>query len=412
MKDFFNVMSLEAVLGLQDRFSPLPLEHVALDRSHERILAAPLISDSDLPDFPRSTMDGYAVSASSTFGASAGSPAWLAIAGSVAMGEAPAFAVGPGQAARIATGGMLPPGTDCVVMIEHTEMVDDSTVEVYKSVAPGQHIIDKGEDFEKGRVILEKGQVLRPQEVGLLAAFGIDPVTVYRKPRIGIVSTGDEVVPVSQQPPPGHIRDINTYTLQGLVNEAGGIPVSYGIVKDNEAELFDVCQKALNENDMLLISGGSSVGLRDYTTNVLERLPDSTLLVHGISISPGKPTLMAQAGDKAVWGLPGHVVSAMIVFDVVVKPFVRTLAGRTGLTGDLFFIPATLTRNVSSGQGREEYIRVRLIKDGGDMLAEPVLGKSGTLNTMVQADGLIRIPVNSEGLDKGTPVQVRLFRCP
>lgn len=412
MKDFFNVMSLEAVLGLQDRFSPLSTEQVPLSLAHGRILASALVSDSDLPDFPRSTMDGYAVSASSTFGASDGSPAWLTIAGSVAMGEAPTFTVGPGQAARIATGGMLPPGTDSVVMIEHTEKVDDTTIEVYKSVAPGQHIIDKGEDYEKGHVILETGQVLRPQETGLLAAFGIDPVTVYKQPRIGIISTGDEVVPVSQQPPPGHIRDINTYTLQGLAIEAGGIPVSYGIVKDNEAELFDLCSRALSENDMVLISGGSSVGLRDFTTSVLERLPDSSVLVHGISISPGKPTLMAQAGHKAVWGLPGHVVSAMIVFDVVVKPFVRTLAGQTCMGHDQFVIPAVLTRNVASGQGREEYIRVRLIKDGKNVFAEPVLGKSGTLNTMIHADGLIRIPLNSEGLDKGAPVQVRLFRCP
>lgn len=410
MKDFFNVMSLEAVLNLRDRFVRLPVEQVPLSAAHGRILASSLVSDADLPDFPRATMDGYAVSASSTFGASSGSPAWLTLAGSVAMGEAPSFEVGPGRAARIATGGMLPPGTDSVVMVEHTEKVDDTTIEVYKSVAPGQHIIAIGEDFEKGRVILDQGQVLRPQEVGLLAAFGIDPVSVYRQPRIGIISTGDEVVPVTTQPPPGHIRDINTYTLQGLVIEAGGIPVSYGIVKDNESDLFDLCSQAHAENDMVLISGGSSVGLRDFTTNVLERLPDSRVLVHGISISPGKPTLMAQAGGKAVWGLPGHVVSAMIVFDVVVKPFVRTLSGQTVIDSDLFFVPATLTRNVASGQGREEYIRVMLSKQGKEVFAEPVLGKSGTLNTMVHADGLIRIPLNSEGIEKGTPVQVRLFR--
>ncbi|MBU1170289.1 MAG: molybdopterin molybdotransferase MoeA [Proteobacteria bacterium] len=409
MKEFFKVMTLDAVLEFRDRFKIKTVEQVSLDQSHKRILAKPLVSDRDLPDFSRATMDGYAVRASSTFGASSGSPAWLTIVGSVAMGEKPTFDVGPGEAARIATGGMLPQGADSVVMIEITETVDKHTVEVYKSVAPGQFVIERGEDFEQGKTILMAGQEIRPQEAGLMAAFGVDSVTVYAKPRVGIISTGDEVVPVSEEPPPGHIRDINSYTLGGLVEGAGGIPRTYGIVKDNEKELYNRCEKALLENDMLLISGGSSVGVRDFTTAVLAALPDSEILVHGIAISPGKPTLLARVGEKAVWGLPGHVVSAMIVFDVVVKPFVHAIAGRKPFCGDRFTIPAVLTRNVPSGQGREDYVRVKLIEKDHDILAEPVLGKSGTINSMVLADGLIRIPMNTEGLEKGCRVKVRLM---
>lgn len=409
MNDFFNVATLESVLALCDRFSLLSEEQVPLHRAHGRILARELLADRDLPDFARSTMDGYAVRAASTFGASAGSPAWLTLVGSVAMGEQPTCVLGPGEAARIATGGMLPQGADSVAMVEITEAVDETTIEVYKSVAPGQHIIERGEDFEKGRCILEKGRLIRPQEAGLLAAFGIDPVTVYRQPAIGIISTGDEVVPVGETPPPGHIRDINTHTLWGLIEQAGGLPRSYGIVRDNEADLQNLCTQALSENDMLLISGGSSVGIRDYTTGVLGALPDSEILVHGIAISPGKPTLLARVGEKPVFGLPGHVVSAMIVFDQVVKPFVHALAGRIETPMSAHTLPAILRRNVSSAQGREDFIRVKLIREKGELFAEPVLGKSGTLNTMILADGLIRIPMNTEGLDRGSRVAVHVM---
>lgn len=407
MKHFFNVATRESVLTLCHRFGIMGEEQVPIDQAAGRTLARDLIADRDLPEFARATMDGYAVPAASTFGASPGSPAWLTVVGTIAMGEHTDLDLLPGQAARIATGGMLPRGADSVAMIEITEAVDDTTIEVYKSVAPGQHVIERGEDFEQGRCILKQGRLIRPQEAGLLAAFGIDPVVVYQKPRVGIISTGDEIVPVRSAPPPGHIRDINTYTLQGLIHQSGGIPRSYGIVRDQADDLLARCDTALADNDMLLISGGSSVGVRDFTTEVLDALPDSDILVHGIAISPGKPTLLARVGKKSVWGLPGHVVSAMIVFDQVVRPFILALAGRTDTETDRFDVPAVLSRNVSSAQGREEFIRVRLIREADHVLAEPVLGKSGTLNTMVLADGLIRIPMNTEGLDQGSRVRVQ-----
>jgi molybdopterin molybdotransferase len=212
-------------------------------------------------------------------------------------------------------------------------------------------------------------------------------------------------VPLSEIPLSGQIRDINTYTLSGQVAEAGGIPLTYGIVKDNYKNLFDICKKALLESDMVLISGGSSVGARDFTIEVLSDLPDSDIIVHGISISPGKPTILARSGRKALWGIPGHVVSAMVVFTAVIKPFIEKVSGKN-LRHDISAISAKLTRNIASAQGRTDYIRVRLTEDKGMLFAEPVLGKSGLIKTMVKADGLIKIGENTEGLEKGTMVQV------
>jgi molybdopterin molybdotransferase len=405
MKEFFKVTELNRVFEYIPRFHKVGTEDVTLSEAPGRILASDIVSEADLPEFMRSTMDGYAVSAASTFGASEANPAYLTIKGSIAMGETPDFAIGPGEGARISTGGMLPEGADSVAMIEHTEAIDDTTIEAYKSVAPGQNIIEKGEDFQKGKALLRCGQKLGPAETGLLAAFGITTVRVYRKPVIGILSTGDEIVPVNAVPPPGKIRDINTYTLTAKIREAGGIPKTFGIVKDDFDGLFSACRPAMEQTDMILISGGSSVGVRDFTIEVLSALPESEILVHGISISPGKPTILCLSGGKAVWGLPGHVVSAMVVFEIVVRPFVRQVSGSSPTREYSRKLPALLTRNVPSVQGRTDFIRVKLLEIDGQRWAEPILGKSALLNTMVQADGLVEIGINVEGLDKGARVE-------
>ncbi|MCK5509472.1 MAG: molybdopterin molybdotransferase MoeA, partial [Desulfobacterales bacterium] len=369
MKEFFKVTNLKQVMEYADDFSPVETEEIDLRETFERILAVDIISDVNLPDFIRSTRDGYAVRGKSTFGASEGSPAYLTVKGHVTMGSRPTFSIGHGEAAKISTGGMLPDGADSVVMIEYTGEIDDTTIEAYRSVAPGQHVIEAGEDIKKGKIILSCGQKLRPQETGLLSAFGKERVKVYKKPIIGIISTGDEVVEINETPGPGQIRNINTYTLSGLVQKAGGIPVSFGIVQDNFDDLFDKCSQALAKSDMALISGGSSVGARDFTIEVLSSLPDSKILAHGVSISPGKPTILARAGNKAFWGLPGHVVSAMIVFEVVVRPFIEKIAGLSDQHKRKEKIPALLSRNISSAQGRIDYVRVRLIEKDGMLWA-------------------------------------------
>jgi len=406
MKEFFKVTDLQTVLEYRTKFPQVKTEEIPLVETVGRILAEDMVADDDLPDFPRSIVDGYAVKGASTFGSSESNPAYLTLSGSIAMGESPEIAVGPGEAAQIATGGMLPAGADSVVMIEHTEAIDDTTIEVYRSVAPGQNMIAIGEDIKKQTGVLLKGQMIRPQETGLLAALGKQQVAVYQKPVIGIISSGDEIVPISETPSRGQIRDINTYTLSGLIHEAGAEATSYGIVCDDFKILFEKCKLALEQCDMVLISGGSSVGARDFTVDVLSALQDAKILVHGISISPGKPTILAKAQNKAFWGMPGHVVSAMIVFSRVVKPFVEHLSGQAAGQKKERRLPAKLSRNVASRQGRIDFIRVQLRLVDGRLWADPVLGKSGLISTMVNADGLIEIDINTEGLDKGMMVEV------
>ncbi len=409
MKEFFKVTDLDEVLKISSDFNSVGYEEVPVEESAGRVLAQDILSDVNLPEFSRSTMDGYAVRAKSTFGASDGSPAFLNVTGRVAMGEIPDFSVGSGEAAKISTGGMLPDGADSVVMIEYVEKVDDSTIEVFKSVAPAQHIVEKGEDYKKDQCVIKKGVMIRPQETGLLAAFGFSSVKVFEKPVVGIISTGDEIVAIDEELKIGQIRDINSYSLASQVKVAGGVPVNYGIVKDSFSDLQKICEKALSESHMVLISGGSSVGTRDFTIDVLNSLDDSKILVHGITISPGKPTILANAQNKPFWGLPGHVVSAMVVFDVVVKPFLERLCGLSESRSERIKIPATLSRNVHSAQGRVDFIRVKLIRRDEENIAEPVLGKSGLINTMVKADGIIKVDLNTEGLDKGSEVFVKIL---
>jgi len=406
MKEFFKVTDLQTVLEYRTTFPQVKTEEIALVETVGRILAEDIVADIDLPDFPRTTVDGYALQGASTFGASEGNPAFLAVSGSVAMGESPEVTIGPGEAVRISTGGMLPQGADSVVMVEHTQAIDDTTIEVYRSVAPGQNMIAIGEDIKKQSRILMQGQPIRPQEAGLLAALGKQKVAVFKKPVIGIISTGDEIIPINAAPSLGQIRDINTSTLTGLIHEAGAQALSFGIVRDDFETLFEKCRQALDPCDMILISGGSSVGARDFTVDVLSALQDAKILVHGISISPGKPTILAKVQNKAFWGMPGHVVSAMIVFSRVVKPFVEHLSGQAAGQKKELRLQAKLSRNVASRQGRIDFIRVQLRLEEGQLWADPVLGKSGLISTMVFADGLLEIDINTEGLDKGAEVEV------
>lgn len=409
MKNFFNVMEIEAVCALRARFPVVGTEAVPLASARERILAEAVTADIDIPGFARSTMDGYALQATSTFGASESNPGYLSVTGAVAMGEQPNLRIGPGEAVRIATGGMLPPGADAVVMVEHTESLDEATIEVYKSVAPGQHVVDRGEDIAVGETFLVRGQPVRPQEAGLLAALGHESVKVFRRPRIGIISTGDEVVAVGAVPGPGQIRDVNSTTLAAMTLAAGGRPREYGIVHDNADLLKSTCARALAENDMLLVSGGSSVGMRDFTIEAFQAQPDAEILVHGVSISPGKPTILGRSGSKPMWGIPGHVTSAMVVFRVLVQPFIAHLGGLDDRFRRVFSVPARLTRNLASSQGRVDFVRVRLVERDGALYAEPLLGKSGLIHTMVKADGLVRIAADAEGLDKDDLVAVDIM---
>lgn len=404
MKEFFKVVDLEEALSHARAFAQLGTERVALADADGRVMGEELRGPVDLPGFPRSTMDGYAVCASSTFGATDSAPALLTVVGAVEMGVRAEVHVGPGQCARILTGGMVPPGADAVVMVEHTEPIDESTVEITRAVAPQQNVIGPADDVRRGETLLERGTRLRPQELGLLAALGCSSVEVFARPVVAILSTGDELVPVDTLPAPGQIRDVNSYTLSAMVERAGGVPRRLGILGDDFDTLLSTCRAALADADSVILSGGSSVGARDLTLAVLSALPECRVCLHGVAIKPGKPTILANVGGKGFWGLPGHVASAMVVFHLLVRRYLEHIGGaRKGLE---LRVPARLSRSVASVHGRRDYVRVRLEDRDGQLWAVPVLGKSGLIRTMVDADGLIEIACNAEGLEQGTEVLV------
>ena len=409
-KEFFKVTSLEAALQMTRTFPCVGEEVLPLDQSVGRILSQDIVSKIDLPEFNRATMDGYAVQAQSTFGASESMPALFTIVGAIEMGEVPTVSVKAGEAVRIATGGMLPDGADSVVMLEHAQALDDQTLEIFKSTAPLEHVMEIGEDFRRGEKTLLKGSRIRPQEMGVLAALGETHIPVYRKPVVTILSSGDEIVPIDQTPDLSQLRDVNAYTLTGLVQLSGAVPRYLGIARDSFDELHGFLENALAEADVVLISGGSSVGSRDFTIEAIQALADAEILFHGVSISPGKPTILACSKEKAIWGLPGQVTSAMVVLHVMVRPMLERIGGLSeGQIGVGHQVSAVLSRNLASVQGREDYVRVKLVRREDQVYAEPILGKSGLIHTMVKGDGLVRIDMNSEGLNEGTPVSVILF---
>ena len=405
-------MTSEEVFKIIDQFGPLGDETIPLGKAFGRILSRDIISPEDLPGFYRSSMDGYAVRAKDTFGATESLPAMLEVKGEVNMGQVPTEGVGAGQAVRISTGGMLPEGADGVVMVEYAHVLDENTIEVTRAISPLENVILPDDDFKKGSKVLEKGSPLRPQDLGVMAGIGISQVSVYKRPKVAIISTGDEVVPVEQKPKPGQVRDINTYTLSAFCWQLGAEPLRLGLCKDNFEELKSRVEKGLREADTVWISGGSSVGARDMTLKVFESFHDAELLVHGISISPGKPTIIARVGSKAAFGLPGHTASAMVVAEVFLTPFLSRLSGKGDFPGPLLSeVEAELSRNIESATGREDYIRVRLIERDGKRIADPIFGKSGLISTLVEADGLVRVERNTEGLYEGERVKV-LFISP
>jgi molybdopterin molybdotransferase len=407
---FFKVTTPEQVRDiLRTTTKPLSAEKISISDALGRVLADDVDSPVDLPGFERGTMDGFAVRAKDTFGASSGSPAYLNLIGEVKMGENTTIQISQGEAIRVSTGSMMPSGADAVVMVEYTDFLDDQTIEVIRSVAPGDNTVKKDEDLHIGEKMLNKGHVFRPQDIGALAGVGIMSANVVRSPKVAIISSGDEIISPDQTPHIGQIRDINSFSLSALAKQAGGLPIIAGIVKDDYDLLKGTMEKALEDADIALISGGSSVGARDVTIDVIRSLKDAEILVHGVSIKPGKPTIIAKVGDKHVFGLPGNPVSVMVTFELFVGFLIRLLSGAKHPIWEPRYVKAKLNRNVASAPGREDYVCVRLIKSDDGFLAEPVLGKSATISMMVKADGLVKIPLEYEGLEVGTLVDVYIF---
>ena len=410
MESFFNVKKPDEVFSIIDGFEPVGKETVSLEDALGRVLSADITAPEDLPAFFRSVMDGYAIMARDSFGANESLPAFFEVTGEVLMGEAPSVVLERGQAINISTGGMLPKGADSVVMVEYCHLLDDATLEISRAVSPLENVIQPGDDFKEGSVVFKKGHILRPQDLGLTAGLGIPEIPVYKRPKIAIISTGDEVVPVNRRIRPGQVRDINRYTLDAFCRQAGAKPLFIGLCPDEFKPLKEMVTRALEQADMVLISGGSSVGIKDLTIKVINELPEFQLLVHGISISPGKPTIIGKSGKKPVIGLPGHATSALVVAEIFLSRLIRRLSGCNYLQKRIHpLIKARLGQNIESAGGREDYIRVRLLPKGKSIIAEPVFGKSGLISTLVEADGLVKIDMNTEGLYKDDLVEVMAF---
>ena len=390
------------VLSFYQRVETIPLVD-----SLGRILCHDIPATCAIPHFRKSTMDGMAVRAADTFGASESMPALVQCYGEVRMGEAPIKALVQGTGILMPTGGMLPEGADAVVMIEQLEHFGEELYGVTKAVAPGENLIDIGEDVTVGEVILAQFTRIRAQEMGLLAALGHTNVSVLPRFRVGILSTGDEIIPPDQEPKPGQSRDINGYTLLGQALSSGAEAHYYGIVRDDLEELRTILTQMLSENDIVLLSGGSSVGTRDLSAQLISELGEPGLLFHGLALKPGKPTIGGVVDGKLIFGLPGHPASAMVVFDAIVRPW---LDGSV-LHPQVDPLPkGKFTQNLYSGSGREEFVRVRLIPNEKEWLLEPIRGKSGLIRTMVLADAIVHIHLDTEGIEAGKEVSFRLLR--
>jgi len=373
-----------------------------------RITVETLYSPEALPAFARSTVDGYAVRAADTFGASENLPMYFTLAGEVPMGQAVSFGIGPAQAGLIHTGGMLPPGADAVVMLELSQPARPGEIEVLKAVAAGENILQAGEDVCIGDEIVPAGCELRPAEIGGLLGLGLTTVAVAARPKVGILSSGDEVVPPQSTPAPGQVRDINSYTLAALVQGCGGLPVLYGIIPDQALVLHLALAKALAECDLVVVTAGSSASARDLTASVIQEMGTPGVLVHGVNVKPGKPTILAVCDGKAVIGLPGNPVSALVIAGIFVRPVIERLLGRTS-SRPRPRIAAQLAVNLSSQAGREDWIPVRLVNSGGVWMADPIFYKSNLIFSLARADGLVHIAADANGLPAGELVDVELF---
>jgi len=405
-REFFTTRTVGETLAGFRPGRRTPAETVPLAEALHRVPAAPVTARHALPGFARSTVDGYAVRAADTYGVSEGLPGYLEVIGAVRMGAGPEVTVGPGTVASMPTGGVLPPGADAVVMIEYTQEAMPGTIEVVRPVAPGDGVVRADEDAPPGAVLVPPGRPLRAQDLGMLAAAGVTGVTVHARPRVTVLSTGDEVVPPGTATlRPGQVRDASAVALAAMVTEAGGEPAYGGIVPDDPERLESALRAALAASDLVVISAGSSVGARDETAGVVRRLGQPGIWCHGLAIRPGKPTLLADCDGVPVIGLPGNPRSALVVFRLLGIPLVRLVGGCTVPPAEPV-VRARLARDLASAAGRLDVVQVR-VRDG---TATPIFGLSALLSVLTAADGYVIVPEEATGLDAGAEVEVTLYR--
>ncbi|MBQ7862455.1 MAG: molybdopterin molybdenumtransferase MoeA [Clostridia bacterium] len=398
-----NVVSFEEAKRITEaEFSSFEIGTEKLNISYclGRVLAQDIVSEENIPPFSRSTVDGYAALSQDTFGAGESIPAMLSLKGEILMGEEAKTAVSSGECIKISTGGMLPKGADSVVMVEHTEQMFDGTCLVFKAVSPFQNVTRKGDDVKVGQTVIKKGTKITSRHIGILCALGITQVECARKIRVGIISSGDEIVSVENEVPMGKIRDINSHFLAALIKENGYDAIEYGILKDDFDELYSTLQKAADECDAVLISGGSSAGAKDMTAAVIDK--NGEVFFHGIAVKPGKPTIFGKVRGKAVFGLPGHPAAAYLIAKTVVLSLLRFCNKQADKE---LTVTAEITESISSNHGREELVPV-ILEQGK---AQPLFFKSGLVSLLSSADGFVIIPRNKEGLFTNEKVTVHLF---
>jgi molybdopterin molybdotransferase len=405
-REFFTTRTVGETLAGFRPARRTPAETVPLTQAMHRVPVSPVTAPHALPGFARSTVDGYAVRAADTYGVSEGLPGYLRVAGAVAMGAEPQVVVGPGTVASMPTGGVLPAGADAVVMIEYTQEAMADTIEVVRPVAPGDGVVRADEDAAPGAELVPAGRPLRAQDLGMLAAAGVTSVTVHARPRVTVLSTGDEVVPPGTATlRPGQVRDASAVALAAMVADAGGEPALGGIVPDDPQALEAALRAALTASDLVVISAGSSVGARDETAGVVRGLGEPGIWCHGLAIRPGKPTLLADCDGVPVIGLPGNPRSALVVFRLVGIPLLRLVGGCTRPPPEPA-VRARLARDLASATGRLDVVQVR-VHDG---VATPLFGLSALLSVLTAADGYVIVPEEATGLDAGTEVEVTLYR--
>jgi molybdopterin molybdotransferase len=401
MSLFLKVVSAsEAIAVVRHLARTVDAEYIPLTKALGRVLSKDIKADIDIPGFDRSVVDGFAVQAADTIGANDAIPTMLRSKGRVEMGNIQQTSIDLGQCIYLPTGGVLPKGANAVVMLENTENVGDEIL-IKKPVAHRENVLLHNEDFSKGDVVIHRGKRLTSQDIGVLAAVGCIRVPVFLRPIIGVLSTGNELVSSTEVPGSGQVRDSNSYMVGSFVQEHGCQPKYFGIVKDNQESLSTILKKAVAECDAVLISGGSSKDDRDMVAALIGDLGE--VLIHGIAIAPGKPTIIGCSDQKPIIGLPGHPASAFIVLFVIVRHLIDAMTGDASPQQKK--VRARIDKNVPSQKGREDYIRVFVEGDK----ATPLFGKSGLLNTLVRSNGVIQIPAGSEGLEIGDQVEVWLW---
>jgi molybdopterin molybdotransferase len=407
--EMFTVATKESVKTLLEEefeFYQNDIEEVNLFESRGRILAEDIYSDENIPNFIRSTVDGYAVIMEDIVGCSDSMPAFLTLIGEAKMGEKNIKSLKNGETMYVPTGGMLPENADAMVMIEFSEKMEDE-VAIYRPASIRENIVGIGDDVKFGEKVLESGIEILPNHIGALAAIGKAKVQVRKKLNVAILSTGDEVISIDDKPNIGEVRDVNSFEIGAMLQQLGCNISVLKHIKDDFDCLKCGFEEALSKADVVIISGGSSVGNHDQTPDIINEIGNPGVLVHGIAIKPGKPTIIAKIGDKAVFGLPGHPASCLISYKVIVEPFLKNVLMKAENKVKTCIAESNFQVHVSSG--RDVFYMVQLETANGKLIANPVHGKSGMVSLFSKADGYIEIPMSKEGLEKGERVEVNLF---